>query len=218
MTGVQTCALPISQGIFTSNDKYYSDQDLLYFQQFFELPQRPVAVSIGGHMNHTKCEINYGYCAEPNLDLSWMMSMSPLSPTTNYYTNLHFLFWLIELANTVKPALVYSISYGSPELGYPASYRSAFTTYAIKLGTMGVTILTASGDDGANSYGGGGSCGYSPEFPSTSPYVTAVGATSVSIAAVLLIATLFLIIAYMHFTQFVIVIIFPLSTYIRALR
>ena len=180
-----------TQGVFSTNNRYYSDQDLLYFQQFFELPQRPVAVSIGDHMNHTKCLINYGNCAEPNLDLNWIMSMSPLSPTTNYYTGLHFLYWLIELANTVKPALVYSISYGGSELGYPASYRSAFTTYAIKLGTMGVTIFTASGDDGANNYRGGGSCGYSPEFPSTSPYVTAVGATSVSLT--FLIATLFAI-------------------------
>ena len=81
-----------TQGIFSTNNRYYSDQDLLYFQQFFELPQRPVAVSIGGHMNHTKCLINYGNCAEPNLDLNWIMSMSPLSPTTNYYTDLHFLY------------------------------------------------------------------------------------------------------------------------------
>ena len=39
---------------------------------------------------------------------------------------------------------------------------------------MGVTILAASGDDGAP---GSSSCGYDLSFPASSPYVTAVGAT-----------------------------------------
>jgi subtilase family serine protease len=46
---------------------------------------------------------------------------------------------------------------------------------------MGVTIVAASGDDGANSRDlrnkKGGTCGYIALFPACSPYVTAVGAT-----------------------------------------
>jgi subtilase family serine protease len=46
---------------------------------------------------------------------------------------------------------------------------------------MGVTIVCASGDDGAVSRDvrtyGSLSCSYSPTWPATSPYVLAVGAT-----------------------------------------
>ncbi len=52
----------------------------------------------------------------------------------------------------------------------------------MQLGLMGVTILSASGDDGVAGdlarsdplY-----CGYFPQFPASSPYVTAVGGTQV---------------------------------------
>eukprot|EP00966_Prymnesium_polylepis_P182822 4236016-Prymnesium_polylepis.1 len=51
----------------------------------------------------------------------------------------------------------------------------------MKLGTRGVSILFSSGDDGAPSYlvrsSHGGQCGYEPQFPASSPYATAVGAT-----------------------------------------
>lgn len=55
------------------------------------------------------------------------------------------------------------------------------STEASKLGVQGVTILVASGDDGALSstaVGNPGNCGYSPLFPASSPYVLSVGATS----------------------------------------
>ena len=51
-----------------------------------------------------------------------------------------------------------------------------------KLGLQGVTVLAAAGDSGVTGDGGSGdtsSCGYNPDFPASSPYVTAVGATQV---------------------------------------
>ena len=54
---------------------------------------------------------------------------------------------------------------------------------AQKLGIMGRTILVASGDDGANSPRAArnpAKCGYDADFPASSPWSTAVGATSVS--------------------------------------
>lgn len=50
----------------------------------------------------------------------------------------------------------------------------------MKLGIMGVSIFVSSGDDGAPgsvARDHPNKCGYSPSFPATSPYVTAVGAT-----------------------------------------
>ena len=47
-------------------------------------------------------------------------------------------------------------------------------TEFMKLGARGVTILFSSGDDGADCHHGK----FSPAFPSSSPYVTAVGGTA----------------------------------------
>jgi len=55
-----------------------------------------------------------------------------------------------------------------------------FSTTAQQLGTMGVTIMVSSGDDGvANFYARSDPsyCGFNPSYPATVPYVTAVGAT-----------------------------------------
>jgi tripeptidyl-peptidase-1 len=110
-----------------------------------------------------------------------MMSTSKVSPTTYWYTDQSYIDFLISVANTPNPPLVFSISYGFDESSAGASYLNAFNTQAMKLGVRGVTIVAASGDDGANSRsvraGMGGSCGYAPGFPASSPYVTSVGAT-----------------------------------------
>ena len=90
---------------------------------------------------------------------------------------------MVLVANTAKPSLVYSISYGIEEVYVTASERDAFETQIIKLAAVGVTIVAASGDDGAisNKVRTGGACRYAPIFPASSPYVTAVGATMVSL-------------------------------------
>ena len=79
--------------------------------------------------------------------------------------------------------LVLSISYGAEENKVSLATSDAFNAQAVKLSSMGVTILAASGDDGAvsNTVRNGNTqrCGYEPNFPASSPYVTAVGATSV---------------------------------------
>merc|ERR1712151_66985 len=75
---------------------------------------------------------------------------------------------------------VNSISYGSIEPEVASSVATAFNTEAMKLGTQGVTIFVSSGDDGVANFearGDSGACGYTPSFPASSPYVTAVGAT-----------------------------------------
>jgi tripeptidyl-peptidase-1 len=76
---------------------------------------------------------------------------------------------------------VLSLSFSDHEETTSKSELNAFNTQAIKLGVMGVTIVVASGDDGAldRAVRGGNidKCGYIATFPASSPYVTAVGAT-----------------------------------------
>ena len=78
-----------------------------------------------------------------------------------------------------------SISYGGYEASYTSAELTQWDTEAMKLGTMGVTIVVSSGDQGvsgfiyqnypaANAYL---YCGYASQFPASSPYVVTVGGT-----------------------------------------
>jgi len=95
-----------------------------------------------------------------------------------------------EDCGTVKPANVISTSYGYNEADLTVAYASRQCAEYAKLGLMGVTVLYSSGDNGVagnsadclNSDGSQTTDGqiFNPSFPSTCPYVTAVGATQLS--------------------------------------
>ena len=173
-----------TQGIYASLSQYYSPSDLSRFQSAADLNQQTVSSVIGDHESDSACILKPADCSEANLDVQYIMAASPVSPTTFWYTDvLLYSEWLMLVANTAKPSLVYSISYGIEEMYVTDSERKAFETQAIKLSAMGVTLVAASGDDGALSLKvrTGGSCKYGPIFPASSPYVPAVGATMVSL-------------------------------------
>jgi tripeptidyl-peptidase-1 len=173
-----------TQAIFATIKQYFSPADLTAFQTDVGLPLQAVATSIGGYSSDTICIKDPDTCAEGNLDVQYIMAMSPVSPTTYWYTDEDWSKWLISVANTPNPPLVFSISYGQEETYVTKVIKDAFNTAAIKLGAMGVTIVASSGDDGAVSRAtrifGREGCYYAPLFPASNPYVTAVGATSVS--------------------------------------
>ena len=117
------------------------------------------------------------------MDMQYIMTMSPYSPTTYWYTDAWFTTFMRDLLNIAKPPKVISISYGTTETGMPASVYIAFDIEAIKLGIQGTTILVASGDDGVHdpqARADRSKCGYVADFPSSSPYLIAVGGTIVS--------------------------------------
>jgi len=112
-----------------------------------------------------------------------MIAVSPMTPETYWYEsnqNTPFESWIEAVASTTNPPLVNSISYGSIEPEVASSLATTFNTEAMKLGAQGVTIFVSSGDDGVANFqarGDAAKCGYTPSFPASSPYVTAVGAT-----------------------------------------
>jgi tripeptidyl-peptidase I len=171
-----------TQAVFGTIQQYFSPADLRTFQQSQNLTYQ-TATDIGSHSSDSICFSNPDTCAEANLDMQYIMSMSPGSPTTYWYTDSSFTSWLVDVSQASQIPLVLSISYGQEERYVTKATIDAFNTIAIKISAMGVTIFVASGDDGANSrrVRGGNSnfCGYQPDFPAVSPYVTAVGATSV---------------------------------------
>ena len=56
--------------------------------------------------------------------------------------------WITSVASSPNITFVYSISYGSYDVDELLSALDSFNTEAIKLGVMGVTIMTSVGDDG----------------------------------------------------------------------
>jgi tripeptidyl-peptidase I len=170
-----------TQAFYDTGSQYFSPADLLRFEKYFNLPNHAVVESIGGRSSDSPDKNYY----EGNLDAQYITSTSPNSPTTVWYTAGKFSSWLVQVGNASKPPMVLSISYGQDEDYVDNGIHSAFNTEAIKLGAMGVTIVASSGDDGvSNRFARGGSlgrCSYSPDFPASSPFVTAVGATSVRI-------------------------------------
>ena len=170
-----------TQALYASGGQNFSPNDLTRFQKEHGLlVQSPE--TIGGFTNDTLCVVDPSACGESNIDVQYMMAASQVSPTTLWYFPGDFTDWLIAVANTPNPPLVLSISYGSQEALVTSGDHDAFDLQAMKLGVMGVTIVVASGDDGANSYTartGLGGCGYQPEWPCSSPYVVSVGGTGV---------------------------------------
>lgn len=150
---------------------YFSPLTLAHFQRNISFQPLQPALTVGGFISEDPRDD----AGEAALDIQYLMGISPVSPTTFWHAG-GMVNLLQSFLNTFNPPLVLSISYGLAESYVTKNEHSSFTTMAQKLGVQGVSILVASGDDGANSYIG---CGYVPDYPSSNPYVTAVGATSV---------------------------------------
>ena len=100
-------------------------------------------------------------------------------------TNEPYLAWLQYVLSTSDDDLakVISTSYDDDEQTVPLAYAQRVCNELAQLGARGVSVFFASGDSGV---GATGSCAsnngtnaptFLPEFPSSCPYVTSVGAT-----------------------------------------
>ena len=166
-----------TQAVYLTFGQYYSPKDLSTLQELAGLGIMPAVSQYGDHANDTICLDSPNSCGEGNLDMQYITTMSPMSPTTFWYVVGSLTAWLKTVADTMNPPKVISISYTFSVSGKTASSNDAFTAQAIKLGTMGVTIVVAAGDHGA---GRADTCGYNAAFPASSPYVLSVGGTTVS--------------------------------------
>ena len=173
----------VSQGVYESSSESFSPSDLTAFQKFMGIPTEAVAVDIGGHSANNACASAGGNnCMEGNLDVQYLMAVSQVTPTTYYYIDEKnfILDWLTQMASLANPPLVLSVSWGAEDSTISASYMTSMVNEAVILSSKGVTLVAASGDDGAND-GATVKCGYTPSFPASCPYFTAVGATNVSL-------------------------------------
>jgi tripeptidyl-peptidase-1 len=164
--------------------QYYSPADLQQFWTSY-VPFAPfqAVANVVGFNNPSNPGI------EASLDIQYIMSVAP-NVTTWFYSMKSFNFWqdlttwTQEIDNETNPPYIHSVSYGE-QGDYPSdAYRSRLNQEFQKLGTRGLTIVFASGDDGAGCQGAGTSdepnlcdCTFYPSFPATCPYVLTVGAT-----------------------------------------
>ena len=148
MTGTKG-SINSTQMIFAGSGQWFSPANLASFQAWANAPVIPAVALIGGHVNDSKCLV-HSNCAEANLDMQYITTMPPYSPTTFWYTDEWFTTFMIAVLNTAKPPKVISMSYGAYETGMPAGIHSSFDIEAIKLDIQGTTIFAASGDDGVH--------------------------------------------------------------------
>ena len=176
--------------MYASLTQKYSLADLSTFETAFNLPQQSKSIINIGDGYTTGACIKSDDCMEANLDIQYLTGLSQVTPTTGWFVNSTtntnpFNAWIMAMANTKNPPLVMSISYGAYESGFTPGNLNQWNTEAMILGTMGVTIVVSSGDQGVSGflyqiypkYPVSSFCGYAPQFPASSPYVVTAGGT-----------------------------------------
>ena len=174
--------------------------DLYKFEDAFGIPRQGFAVEFinGGTQSQT---IDYENRDEANLDLQMLMGIAHGLPITSYSTGgaapivtdnmydgsdltseawLEYFSYILSLPNSAIPQVI-SHSYGDEEQSVPEAYARRVCNQIGQLGLRGVSVLASSGDSGL-----GGSCEsntgskaprFTPIFPASCPYTTAVGGT-----------------------------------------
>ena len=163
----------------------FSPQDLRTFQTFYQVPILAVNRSQENMTRSSEwCAMdgNVDLCAESNLDLMYMLAVANTPTIHTYFRSNSMAEWFLNLAHSRNPPLVLSLSYGADENRITQGEALIMQNAAIRLGTRGVTIVVAAGDDGVSSpyaRSNPSQCGYVPSWPASCPYITSIGATQV---------------------------------------
>lgn len=155
--------------------QYYDNTDLTSFSDACSVTAA-VDTTIGGNQPKI-CEM--GGCTEALLDIEYIEAVAnPIPLTVIYLSTFSILDWIDQVISMADPPLVHSVSYGNDEVQQTsAQYMQAVNTQFMVAGTMGLSVLIASGDQGVWGRSGVGKV-FHPDFPGSSPYITAVGGTN----------------------------------------
>jgi kumamolisin len=141
------------------------------------------AVSVDGATNSPTGDPS-GPDGEVELDIEVAGAIAPGAQIAAYFapnTDQGFIDAITTAVHdaSLKPSVV-SISWGGPESSWTAQARNALNSACQDAATMGVTILAASGDDGASD----GSSNGAPavDFPASSPFVLGCGGTKLALS------------------------------------
>ncbi|XP_035166959.1 tripeptidyl-peptidase 1, partial [Oxyura jamaicensis] len=182
MTGGDVGLLPNnSQACAQFLEQYFHQADLAEFMQLFgsSFAHHSKVDQVVGHQGWGKAGL------EASLDVEYIMSTGAnistwvFSNAGRHESQEPFLAWLLLLSNMSSLPWVHSVSYGDDEDSLSLAYLQRVNVEFMKAAARGLTVLFASGDDGAGCRRvPGGNHTFRPSFPASSPYVTTVGGTS----------------------------------------
>ncbi|MGA9840483.1 MAG: S53 family peptidase [Thermoplasmata archaeon] len=158
-----------------------------YFQALGTRAPTVTSVSVDGATN-APTGSSSGPDAEVELDLEVAGSLAPGARVVVYFapnTDQGFLDAMTTAIHdtTHRPTIV-SVSWGGPEETWTAQARAAFESVFLDAATLGVTVLVAAGDAGADD--DGSAAGPTVDFPAASPGVVACGGTRLMISGVVI--------------------------------
>jgi len=172
-----------SQAIFASLGQSFDPADLADWEQNMNLPATKFQHVVGKN-SPASCAQDPNNCIEASLDVQQITASAQLGDNTFWSIPQSaqdiFLAWSQAMTTARTPPLVTSISYGSLAPEDPNVDKKRFASEVCKLGLRGITVVVASGDDGVANFDARSDptqCGFTPSYPATCPYVTAVGAT-----------------------------------------
>lgn len=182
-----------TQSVAAFEEQYYSPLDL---KQFFSHMGMDVSnadkVSVVGPNDWEGPKGPDG--GEAALDMQYIMGMAPGAHTTFWSiasTSISvgtddILEWASEVSSSTSPPLVNSLSYGFEEAAVQSTFGDGYiertNAELMKLALRGVSVIIADGDSGASNLGPrpfeSDTCDvFHADWPSMSPFVTAVGST-----------------------------------------
>jgi kumamolisin len=157
-----------------------SDLDSFFSNLGMATPQVE-AISVDGASNSPTGDSS-GPDGEVELDVEVAGSVAPDAQIAVYFapnTDQGFIDAVSTAVHDakLKPSIV-SISWGGPEDSWTEQARNALNSACQDAAAMGVTVLAASGDDGADD----GTSSPTVDFPAASPYVIACGGTKLTLS------------------------------------
>ncbi len=136
---------------------------------------RPNSNDGGATMENTlDVEAIGGACPSANLTIILYIapnSFNQFAPLFNYMYSTN----IVVNGINYKPNLI-SCSWGAPEIYYTNSQLSSINSILATMSNAGITMCAATGDYGSNN--GVGGTGNYVDFPSSNPYITAIGGTT----------------------------------------
>jgi kumamolisin len=162
----------------------YRPQDLTeYFSNLGLVAPVVSAIPVDGGSNAPTGSAD-GPDGEVELDIEVAGAIAPAAKFGVYFapnTDQGFIDALTTAVHdtTLLPSIV-SISWGGPENSWTAQARDALNSACQDAATMGVTVLVASGDNGATDGSTNGAL--EVDFPSSSPYVIGCGGTKLALS------------------------------------
>lgn len=160
-----------------------SDLDSFFSKLGLTTPE-VTAVSVDGGANSPTGDAS-GPDAEVELDIEVAGAIAPAAKIAVYFapnTDRGFIDAITTAIHDTKnkPSII-SISWGGPESSWSAQSMDAIDSACQDAAAMGITVLAASGDNGASD--GSDSGQLDVDFPSSSPHIVGCGGTKLTISA-----------------------------------